>query len=209
MCKVKLSIFNTKDDLYINFNNNQDIILVTGTPGSGKSTLAKELSIKSGFEKVSLDLVLGYERDQKTLLEQTLLDKFYKKYPHWNENLFKIEDEQRMAYYINLFYDYLIEENQRQNNKIIIEGYYFANFIDIDKIKDKAIIIKRTNMITSIRRRQKREIVYLKKLCDERVIDKSSYYYQVLSLKKYTIINAFKWYKELNQFIENIIKKDM
>ena len=53
----KISIFKTKSDLYLNFeNNNEKIMLITGLSGSGKSTLTQNILNKEKGYKVSLDL---------------------------------------------------------------------------------------------------------------------------------------------------------
>ena len=160
MRKNKILVFKNKEDLYLNFTNNKDnFILVTGISGSGKSTLSNELAKKTGGYKISLDLVFGHQTEL-TSIEEKIIKEFQKKYKEWSPELLNKKNKHLYPYYINLFYNFIINYFNNTNKPIIIEGYFFANYIDIEKIKSKKIIIKRNSLVHSMVKRLHRNKKY-------------------------------------------------
>lgn len=205
MIKNGVSIFKNKKDLYLNFkNNNDNCIIITGIPGSGKSTLANKMIQKSDYYKISLDIVLGYEHGKITELERELLNKFKKKYPEWNYNLFNQKNYNDFYKYINLFYNFITKEYIVKNINLILEGSYFLNYININEILNKKIIIKRTSYVTSCFRRYKRTIRFLRKELEVGNITKLEYKKNILPTIKQSTIKQLKWYKLVNTFIAQI-----
>ena len=207
----KISIFKTKSDLYLNFeNNNEKIMLITGLSGSGKSTLTQNILNKENGYKVSLDLSFfhGY-LEVITEEEQHLIEKFKREYPEWSQEIFEksILKEKMYIKYSNLFYDFAIDNFKKINEPLIIEGGQIFKYIDINKIKDKKIIIKRTSLITCSIRRLKRTIKQLNKKIKLNQINKKQYIKSIFIDIKHIITHHPKWYKKLNLFIEKVTKR--
>ena len=203
MFKSKVPLFFDKNDLYINFKNIDNVILVTGITGSGKSTLASKLSLDLNYEKISLDLVFGYESLKITKFEEKVLMEFSKKYPDWNIELFSIEDDNVFRYYLNLFYDFII--NSYSNYNVIIEGYYFVNYIDYSKIRFRKMIIKRTGFFKSIFRRTRRQIKDFGYNKTKKEKLKLNYLKRILSLIKYSFVHSIYWYLNMNNFLKKVL----
>lgn len=203
MFKSKVPLFFDKNDLYINFKNIDNVILVTGITGSGKSTLASKLSLDWNYEKISLDLVFGYESLKITKFEEKVLMEFSKKYPDWNIELFSIEDDNIFRYYLNLFYDFII--NSYSNYNVIIEGYYFVNYIDYSKIRFRKMIIKRTGFFKSIFRRTRRQIKDFGYNKTKKEKLKLNYLKRILSLIKYSFVHSIYWYLNMNNFLKKVL----
>lgn len=207
----KISLFRTKEDLYLNFDTNKDnIILITGISGSGKSTLAEKMTSENDGQKISLDLAFFHEKEEKiTAIERKIVDKFSEKYPEWTPNTFTQEESINYKY-SNLFYDFVLNYLKNIKNKLIIieGGQHISKYIDFDKIKDRKIIIKRTNLIKSATRRIKRTGIYTYKKFKSTSKIKQIYKctYEILRDIKYTIIKgqAYNWLKINNTFIEKI-----
>ena len=189
--------------MYINFKNIDNVILVTGITGSGKSTLASKLSLDLNYEKISLDLVFGYESLKITKFEEKVLMEFSKKYPDWNIELFSIEDDNVFRYYLNLFYDFII--NSYSNYNVIIEGYYFVNYIDYSKIRFRKMIIKRTGFFKSIFRRTRRQIKDFGYNKTKKEKLKLNYLKRILSLIKYSFVHSIYWYLNMNNFLKKVL----
>lgn len=207
----KISIFKNKEDLYLNFENAEDkFILITGLSGSGKSTLSNELVKKTGGYKISLDLVFGHETET-TPLEERVVKEFKKQHKEWSPELFNTKNKHLYPYYINLFYNFIINYFKNTNLLIIIEGYFFANYIEIDKIKDKKIIIKRTSLIYSMYKRIKRnKKIFYNQIVKNKNTKLKHYKYIKREIKDlvFTIIKSIIWYKEFNNFITNLLEKE-
>lgn len=207
----KISIFKNKEDLYLNFNNNEDnFILVTGISGSGKSTLSNELATKTGGHKISLDLIFGHETEI-TPQEEKIIKEFKKQHKEWSPELFNTKNKHLYPHYINLFYDFIIDYYKTTNIPIIIEGYFFANYIDTEKIKGKKIIIKRKSLINSMTQRLKRNRkIFYNQIIKDKTNNKKYYKYIKRELKDlvFTSLKSIIWYKEYNNFITNISDKE-
>ena len=71
---MKVNLFFSKKDLYINFDKKTDMILVTGMSGSGKSQLAISLKEKYGYEIISFDMIFDYDENRElSLIEKDIL----------------------------------------------------------------------------------------------------------------------------------------
>lgn len=206
----KISIFKNKEDLYINFENNNDkFILITGISGSGKSSLACEFVNKNKYSKVSLDLAVFRGLNSKiTNIEKKLISNFKKKYPEWKKELFSKHYPSKNDIcnkWSNLFYDFALEFFYDTNTPVIIEGTHIYKYIDFEKVKDKKIIIKRTSLITSWYRSIKRTNYELKVDLKNKKFNALIYLKRLLIISIETFIKHVKWYKKINIFIEILI----
>lgn len=212
MTNNKISIFKSKQDLYINFDNNKDkLILITGISGSGKSTQANEIAKKLNGYKISLDLVFGHETEI-TPIEKKILNEFKKQHKKWSPQLFTRNNKKIYPYYINLFYDFIINYFKKSDQPIIIEGYFFINYIDIEKIQTKKIIIKRTSLVNSMTKRIKRNQKIFKNQILKKKNTKLKYYKYIkreIRDISFTILKSIIWYRETNNFIINLLDTEI
>lgn len=191
-------LFSNKD-LYINFKDNDSkMILVTGISGSGKSMLSLDLSKKYNFEIISFDMVFGYDESrERTKLELDILDEFNKLYPDYKSFNKKL--------ICNLFFDFVKEYTINKKINIIFDGSQFLRKVDFDKIKDQRIVLKRTSLVLSLFRRNKRNIGYIKKNNESFIMMIKEYHW----LKSYNRKNIFRWIDDEIYFLRNIKREDL
>lgn len=185
-------------DLYINFkDNNSKMILVTGISGSGKSVLSKELSKKYEYEIVSFDMIFGYEESrERTKLELDILNEFKNTYPNYMSfDKFTI---------CNIFYDFVENYIINRDINIIFDGSQFLRRVDFNKIKDQRIVLKRTSLILSLFRRDRRNVGYIKK--NNSFVRRIKEYYW---LHIYNRKNIFRWINDEIYFLRNVKKENL
>ena len=167
---MKIKLFKTVDDLYLNTNNfpsTSNILLITGLSGSGKSYLARELSNTYNATIFQVEWL----KHSKHISEECkyILDSFLDKHPEiislvknkWNNT--KSEDKNELfKKYINLFFLHFLEVKDNNKN-YIIEGLQLFTLIDYDLIKDYPIIIKGTSSFKCFKNRFKRDYEKRKK----------------------------------------------
>lgn len=157
--KYKSHIFKTKSDLYVNFEKDTNMIIVTGISGSGKSKTSNELKSKYNYEIVSFDFIFNYEFERKpSSLERKLLKEFKNKYLQYKDYKKNTENKTEVC---NCFFDFISEYLKENNIKIIFDGAYFLDRISFDKIKNERIVIKRTSIIRSNFQKVNRNKKYL------------------------------------------------
>ncbi len=191
-------LFGSKD-LYINFkDNNSKIIIVTGISGSGKSVLSLELSKKYKYEIISFDIIFNYDIGrEKTKLEEEILFEFKNKYPTYMKY-----DKEKIC---NMFFDFCKDYISNKNINIIFDGAQFLRRVDFDKIKDLRIVLKRTSLLLSLFRRNKRNTDYIKKN-DFSFVRKIKEYHW---LHVYNRKNIFRWIYDEISFLEKIKKEEL
>lgn len=195
---MKPNLFRTTKDLYLNFDKDTNMIIVTGISGSGKTRTSLKLQEQYGYNLLSFDFVFDYEKERiPTLFEQKILEEFQIKYPQYKN--FK-ENTKFKTEVSNAFFDCVSSYIQKENIKIIFDGSYFINRINYEKFKEQRIIIKRTAIIPSIFHGIKRR---------NRIVIKSNRpFKQKLRKIKLIFIDNIKkvkyHYNNLNTFFEQI-----
>lgn len=204
MNNLKVSILKSKHDLYFNFDNqNNNVILITGISSSGKSTLAKEYSKESSINKVSLDLAFFHEKSELTELEKKIVAHFKKQNAEWEPEIFlqrKQENQSIFYQYANLFFDFIINNYITDDITMVLEGVQCFKYIDINKIANNKIIIKRTSLLKCMIRKFKRTIPNFKN-------DNKLFIKKFLLIIKISVINQYIWYKKINKFIMDIYNR--
>lgn len=199
-----------KENLYINFSkwdNQNNILFITGLSGSGKSTLAKKLCEQYGAEYNELDMLthrIGkpdkFTNKVKTgkITNSILLDYITnelknKQFTHGNWGTY---DKDRLH---ENFIKYALKKVYGNGKLYIIEGshFYIENMnIDTTLLLGQPIIIKTTNPIIALFRRIKR-----------RILKKQPFKEKIMDFIKYDCkITHFTEYKELKKFITKIMK---
>ena len=115
-------------------NDKVKVLLIFGFSGSGKSTLAEKLADKYNCENISTD---------------DIWKKYIIKYKNpTNDELYKIDTK-----ILNKIYKLQL----KSKHKIIVEGIHLA-MIDLNKLKNYAMIIKGSSQFTSAIQSFKRDI---------------------------------------------------
>lgn len=189
----------SRKDLYINFKNTASkMIIVTGISGSGKSVLAEKIKEQYGYEIISMDMLFEYsETHKRSQLEKELLESFKELYPNYDKN-----DKNRIY---NLFFDFVNEYITKNNINIIFDGSQFLRRVAFDKINNERIILKRTSLLLSLRRRNIRNIGYIKNNKDS----VSERLKEVYWLYLYNIKNIFRWLNDEVCFLINVKRGEL
>lgn len=172
------NIIRNVEDIYYNkdkFDSREiNLCFITGLSGSGKSTMGyKLMDDDKKVETYELDDVIANWDFSDDNLKQygDLIYSFFKgigkKYRYtskedWlNDTEWDNRDEYKDGYEISAitdFVDYAIKyAKAHQNKKLVLEGVWIYHFIDPNKIKDYAVYIKGTSMMTSKYRAAKRD----------------------------------------------------
>lgn len=189
----------SRKDLYINFKNTEsNMVIVTGISGSGKSALAEKIKEQYNYEIVSMDILFEYLGNHKeSQLEKELLMNFKTLYPNWAEL-----NKNRIY---NLFFDFVNEYITLNDINIIFDGSQFLRRVNFDKINNQRIILKRTALLVSLRRRNRRNIGYIKE-------DKHSIreiFKEVYWLYLYDVKNILRWIKDEIYFLINVKRRKL
>ena len=170
----KISIFKSKNDLNINFDKSPYITVITGIPGGGKSYLANLLSKKFDQPIISFDFLFDYENRN-------------------NEEII-----------CNLFFDYIIKYINKNKIHVIVDSAYFFKYIDINKIIDYKIIIKRTSLLRSFYNENKRDVLRQWKNKDLSLIKKIVRSFKIPLISLLNIKLLINNYKNINIYINKL-----
>lgn len=161
-------IFNKKNLEYNldKYNNNNNILYITGLSGSGKTTIAKDLAIKYNAVLFELDNLGGYFGEYKEdpseihILTKEFLDKNIELKEIIKKNKYvdlKIRHFEQYAMWTNKYINFLEEEAHKSKKLYIFEGTQIFKCIDSNHYLNKPLIIVRTSSIVSLIRRIKRQ----------------------------------------------------
>ena len=165
---------------YINDISNDKVINVTGESGSGKSTYVKKYLNDDNYIVVDTDLVFEKEKvDNKYILKL--------------RNLFKDKEKDYMINNFDEFYLIILDYFKDIDKTIVVDSAQFRNIRDYSILKGR-LIVKRTSIDNCYNR------------CIERWKENNNNNYNDEKLEKYSNkkLDVFKWYKTLNEFLENI-----
>jgi predicted ATPase len=164
------------NDLILNIHEwknekNKNILFITGLSGSGKSTLAKEYQTKYNANMFEID---GIERNRDST-KTNIMQRVKELYPEYKEavesNWKGFERKERYIYLDKAFHIAKKLMVDDYKNLYIIEGIQLFNFIPIELIKNKPLIIKGTSVLKSMQQRFKRggngKIDWIKELQNE------------------------------------------
>lgn len=180
---LDISLYVEKEP-YIKELTKDKIINLTGQSGSGKSTYAKEHFNTAEYLIIDTDEVLSDHRYQtSTGINKELGTIFRQKY----NQLPNLADD------FDLIYTDIIDYCKNMNKTIVIDCAQFHCVKDLNILKGKMIIL-RTNIETCYQRTISRWLE------NHNGIYKQEELEQYKERKK----SIFKWYKETNQFIQNI-----
>ena len=195
-------LFFSKKDLYINFNSDSNIIIVTGISGSGKSTISKELQKEYGYDIISFDILFNYELErQRNPLENKIITAFIKKYPKYND-FSKNETGKTICEDFYLFVENYVNKH---NLKIIFDGAYFIDKVDYNLFKKNKIVYKRSSILRCMINRNKR-IRKIIKTKDYDFIRKLKEYYWI---NRHSIKKIPTWIKKNKSFTRTIMGDNM
>ena len=195
---MKIYLFKSQKDLYINFEKDTNMIIVTGISGSGKSRTSLALQKKYNYELLSFDFIFDWEFERKpSSFEKEILKEFKKKYPEFRNSKNNTKSKIEVC---NCFYDFIADYILSKNIKIIIDGAYFLNEINFEKIKNERIILKRTSIIKSIIQRTNRNKKHI--IAQNYSLFKT--YRRIFGMYGESIKKSIIWKKLINNFIEKI-----
>ena len=168
MCKYKIGTFFTKKDIVFNledFPKESNVIFVTGLFGSGKSTMGKDLSSALGAVHLQQDWLTWSDVYNDPICDY-FVEEFKNKNPEtsilfenkWWHGYDHITREQKREYR-RRFDRLMFETAVKSKDKIFVfEGASLYNHqYTAELMMDKPIVIKRTGMLTSLKRMCKRD----------------------------------------------------
>lgn len=192
----------SRKDMYINFDSDSNIIIVTGISGSGKSTIAKELKEKYGYEIISFDILFNYEYERgSNPLEDEIIKAFIKKYPKYKD-FSKNETGKEIC---EDFYLFVEEYVNKHNLKIILDGAYFVDKVDYNLYKHNRIVFKRSSILRCMINRHKRTRKIIKNKNYGFIRNLKEYYWT----NKHSIKKIPKWIKTNRNYIKTITDGNM
>ena len=197
----KISIFKSKNDLNINFDKSPYITVITGIPGGGKSYLANLLSKKFDQPIISFDFLFDYENRKMNKIEKQIISNFLKKYPNYSNFENNRNNEEIIC---NLFFDYIIKYINKNKIHVIVDSAYFFKYIDINKIIDYKIIIKRTSLLRSFYNENKRDVLRQWKNKDLSFIKKIVRSFKIPLISLLNIKLLINNYKNINIYINKL-----
>ncbi len=191
----KFNFFIDRPDLYLNSHKNSQMIIVTGISGAGKSYTAMQLSEKYNYPILSFDNLFNYEETREVSeFERNMITNFRKKRLEFCKDKKIVENPKTC----NAFFDFVLDEIKKNNQKIIFDGAYFLVKVDFDKFKEQRIILKRTAFFKALHRRKIRGIKLYKK-SNSNVFKNIKYF---LSLEKFVLLNEKQWYNDQKSFLK-------
>lgn len=191
--KNKVKLFIDKKDLEV-LCTKDNIINITGMIGSGKSTLANKYRNDKKYVVISLDcLYRGQDKDNLNKETEKILKILTQKFPAQNSE----------EYFVKYYHEILNYINTCDKSVIyVLEGQHIYRYLKLKEIKGK-LIIKRTCIFKCYKRSIIRHIKKLKIELNKNLISTKQYYHSVWYwVKRRT--NQLKYYKKLNQFLNQI-----
>lgn len=191
---MKFGWFKTFADLYINFDKDEGrMIIVTGLSGSGKSYTASLLSDKYNYLLLSFDVIFGYSEEREiTAFEKEIVERFRSEY--------KIEELSSKKQVCKYFFGFVKRYIEKEDLRIVFEGSYFLDKVDVLDFADQRIVVKRTSLILGMVRRLKRNGRYIK-VKEISLGEKVKEYYW---LYRDTFKKIGKWYKKIKNFLRKM-----
>lgn len=164
---IKENFLRSQDNIELNIedwtSHKQQLLYITGLSGAGKSTLMDKLGKTGSYELITADAVTlkqvkGKDAVKKGLPVHPLIDEYFETHPCTRATRWETPETREV---FRDFHDWLIQRIARsdyRDKQFIIEGFQIFAFLDPDKMIGKPLIIMGTSMITSLYRRQKRDM---------------------------------------------------
>lgn len=200
-----------REDIFINIDNwstgSDNILYVTGISGSGKSTIAKEIADKYNAEYIELDYVMiacskNTSKAEK-MINEKLKGSIALDFVKDNRNKLDDYDDKRTVVLMNDFNEWMIKHHKGDGKRYVLCGVYIYTSLNPNFVKTRPLIIKGTNLSTTIRRRGVRE--FKRKWDNEEYIEAFNKFMYIIihGATKFYVKNSL----DLDLFKDSIIKE--
>ena len=159
------------------------------------------LSKKLDQPIISFDFLFDYENRKMNKIEKQIISNFLKKYPNYSNFENNRNNEEIIC---NLFFDYIIKYINKNKIHVIVDSAYFFKYIDINKIIDYKIIIKRTSLLKSFYNENKRDVLRQWKNKDLSLIKKIVRSFKIPLISLLNIKLLINNYKNINIYINKL-----
>ena len=149
---LNIDAFEDKNPIYCKIDNSP-VINITGEGGSGKTTYSQEYKSNPDYIVVDYDVLIlgeGSERDIEFYLRKQIEEKYGK-------SIFEFKDLNETRKNFTIIYEDIINQLQKSDKKIVLDGTQLRFIDDAKKIRGELIVLRpsiETCVARSVERKQ-------------------------------------------------------